>query len=825
MPQEHYTNRPFKILSRARPRRIAFLIDPADCPPELLDAIFESNYTIWGGRYNPIIPVVSGAISASYWALLKFVDCDIIYSYCDISGDLIRQLDRDLCPLCIIRHRKSLPEEGRPNYSPSTYHEQISSAEIIPLIIQKAGRGFLKPRLITSAVDRNWPEYRLIHRNFGIFDERMAIKPYPEDQERIIINSDWTQDRFFEEVAHEVNPVVFPYLASEAFTEFPEPDVDSSSDYYLIIGDQVQDWIFFWNHIFGLGDYRRSRWSALCLPSESFHRESFLVALRKYLTNFAYRNGSSPSTIELTSSSVPTERLEEIKVKLFQRIDAFPKIGRILANDFSPISVKNRSYPEFYYPGAYLFDRKWTTCQQATSRKSILAMPDSPISLERGAWIMDLRIEFIPTHPFFVNEELWWQLPRQREFANLFLRHSRSIARVSVDQSISLEINTKDVFELTIPSARSVIQTALGVTPRYIWSDGFRLERKDPIFCRLDLSDKGEYINGIINLFGGLQNAGMFFENSFWHSIIEILSQRNPASEKEKEISIKNRLKKRADILKAYSEAPEKTIDFLSYEVLKLARSQHMIDVDISFSEIEKRFQDQREAYIEKNPMYRKDSTEEAIKSDRAEAADCLRSSLQYYTDIGIFRQGARLWCNTCGSKYWKVVDEIKQENSCPGCGGIVELSVQAQWRFRLNTLLKNAVAFHGCVPVILCLHSLRSQWPKYAFIWTSGLDLFSTPKDIGPAAEIDLACIIDGKLAIGEVKTNSKEFSTKELEKLADLVKKLDARIVVLGCFQDQRSQMRLKESELKRILNDSDCEIWTYIPSNHVFEPTPIS
>ena len=61
-----------------RPRKVAFLINPNNCPDALLDSIYEFNMSHWGGRYNPIIPVVNSKINDSYWALKanRALNCD-----------------------------------------------------------------------------------------------------------------------------------------------------------------------------------------------------------------------------------------------------------------------------------------------------------------------------------------------------------------------------------------------------------------------------------------------------------------------------------------------------------------------------------------------------------------------------------------------------------------------------------------------------------------------------------------------------------------------------------------------------------------------------
>lgn len=66
------------------------------------------------------------------------------------------------------------------------------------------------------------------------------------------------------------------------------------------------------------------------------------------------------------------------------------------------------------------------------------------------------------------------------------------------------------------------------------------------------------------------------------------------------------------------------------------------------------------------------------------------------------------------------------------------------------------------------------------------------------PAAEIDAVCLIDGKLWIGEVKTNTAEFKPREMRKLIREAQKLRAdRAFVFAPEGDQNAlQRRCEES-----------------------------
>jgi hypothetical protein len=69
-------------------------------------------------------------------------------------------------------------------------------------------------------------------------------------------------------------------------------------------------------------------------------------------------------------------------------------------------------------------------------------------------------------------------------------------------------------------------------------------------------------------------------------------------------------------------------------------------------------------------------------------------------------------------------------------------------------------------VALISALARAREQ-ARNSFIYSPGLELYQNYEDQNPAAEIDAICLVDGKIWVGEVKTNAAEFKPKEIEKL----------------------------------------------------------
>lgn len=99
-----------RVVSACRPIRIAFLVeDQGDTAntAAMFDAIFADCFSRWGGRFNLIIPTsAENGPMPDYVPWLRFYDPDIIYSYVELSADLVIKLHEDLSPIVLIATEK-----------------------------------------------------------------------------------------------------------------------------------------------------------------------------------------------------------------------------------------------------------------------------------------------------------------------------------------------------------------------------------------------------------------------------------------------------------------------------------------------------------------------------------------------------------------------------------------------------------------------------------------------------------------------------------------------------------------------------------------------
>jgi len=794
---------------------LAFLVDPDTCQAELLDALFEANYGLWGGRFNPIIPVRGGQVSEPFWSLLMCVDPDIVYTYAPLSETLVNRIERELVPCRIEAHRYKLDgTEPHPHYPPDAAQELVKSRKVLPLLMTGTFSYSARPQLLTYFTDWKTPInkelFRLVARNFGIIHEN-AFPPLPDEWQRLQIPNSSTPVELFHFLAYTQN-LVFPFQASESHTPPLACAGDRQEEYCILVGDNTETWLYFWNRIFIVSEHIRLGWNTLCLPLSLLLEDSFVGPLREFIKRYARRSGDHPSNLTLQSFECSDDELSKLKARILNGVDVFPRSRRLALGEFPTTSTVNR-------PGLY---QSWglsaTTYQQGTSRESLFGPPRSPVSLDRGTWMMDLRVQYVPQISFYSNEVLSWKLPRRPGVADAFLPNSR----VDADYSISVEKGQLGPFTLRIPSENEIFHRVAGVMETRSYDANLRVTRVKPKFSHMAPGDKALYLNGILELYGGLQTAGRFFEHSYWRGIFERLSKGAPEKEMGLFERVKNKLEKKKDTIVAQlTGGNSRPTDWLSGLIIQLAREVQQREEDISFSQLKVTFHEQRERYIATDPNFRTAKSADEIKRDREEASIRLLEVLQMFTDAGVLQQGVRVRCTNCGSRLWRELGTLQQKVKCEGCNSTVSVPAEPTWYYRLNSLVRNGIALHGCIAVISALHSLRGM-ARESFIYTHGVALYRNYEDELPEAEIDLLCISDGKLICGEVKSSASEFTREELAKLARVAADIRADQVAISAFNDPNGLMQKHVQALATLL-PTGCSALTCGPSPWAFQPQP--
>ena len=123
-----------KVSCRARPKRLAYLIDAETTTAEHVDKLFAYSMAHWGGRLHAIIPVVQGEIADAWWKPLQLLDPDLIVTFCDLSSDLVCRIVLDIMQYCILGLNEKERKRWHHDYVPA-YGMNLVGIKLIPQLI------------------------------------------------------------------------------------------------------------------------------------------------------------------------------------------------------------------------------------------------------------------------------------------------------------------------------------------------------------------------------------------------------------------------------------------------------------------------------------------------------------------------------------------------------------------------------------------------------------------------------------------------------------------------------------------------------------------
>ena len=200
------------------------------------------------------------------------------------------------------------------------------------------------------------------------------------------------------------------------------------------------------------------------------------------------------------------------------------------------------------------------------------------------------------------------------------------------------------------------------------------------------------------------------------------------------------------------------------------------------------------------------DNTSEMTMVDLGFGSEDVKRKLSQLTQRNIIQIGVKPRCPNCGMVHWYHVDDIGQHPACQGCRTQFSLDPELTWHYRLNGLMHVAHALHGITPEILVLGQLFDK-SRTSFLFSSNLNLLTVAQDesserLDKVAEVDIACIQDGKFIIGEVKQSMSLFSKHDFDTMAEIAARVKPDIVLFSCI-DSRQPTPNIVNHMERIRN----------------------
>ena len=351
MPYNIKTNQ-FNVMVTPRPRKIAFFIDPLNCPIKLFDSIIEFNTNCWGGRYNPIIPIVDGNISEDYWELLKFSDPDIIYTFVEPDLSLIKRIHKEISPIYFERHREyKISQNDEPIYR-IAIDDQIRINSLYKVINESSTDPIFPPTLFSYYNQNEDKDFSLIKRNFGAINEAAAPNRIPSEVKTLKLDENYTFTQVLKKISS-IRNIITPMQLSEIKSQYYEPKYFYGNNFFaLIIGDDIWDFLYFWNRNIILPSFRRKMISQLCLPLWAIESDEQIIAVRDFISRTFWPSGNSGVTVLLVSHEVNESTLIDIGNSLLKGSQLYREVKIIKPNTFTSVQigpiVKNLSISKYF---------------------------------------------------------------------------------------------------------------------------------------------------------------------------------------------------------------------------------------------------------------------------------------------------------------------------------------------------------------------------------------------------------------------------------------------------------------------------------------------
>lgn len=167
------------------------------------------------------------------------------------------------------------------------------------------------------------------------------------------------------------------------------------------------------------------------------------------------------------------------------------------------------------------------------------------------------------------------------------------------------------------------------------------------------------------------------------------------------------------------------------------------------------------------------------------------RDTIDRLLALNVLRQGFLLYCTRCRSYAFYRIDQVGSTFECHACGHASRLSrgqwwtkdPEPHWYYSLDQVVHDLLEEHGDVP-LLAATDLSQQ--ALSVLWSPELGV----TDGSGSVELDICLIIDGRITVGEAKSNTtlsgRKSTNQAARGLAHAAQLLSADEIVLATSQE---------------------------------------
>lgn len=738
----------FQITSRPRHLRYVFFVDE-NYPYETLLSLIHVNQSIWGGRYNPIVPVKDNIITDRWKEILKYYDPDFVFYSKEIDPEIIKRL-RIFNPC------------GYYNLDEQPRREDISGVSGFYFLSEF----HVKSRIILTAetwkIESPLLSYYKINYGFETSLIRHEVELTKDFDRKIVGQKEFAE---LNKLIAELRPINQSHLSRKNLNTSILRSKNYNGNYHfelVIAKDKTSnaDLFYFWNRM--LFELRNIMYITV--------EELELLCADEYFGQVLY-DMDWDNSILVTSESLTKEEIQDIIENKLKKT----KANRRFENG------RNEKFPFEVLDAHGLFERNFgedSTVQTLHSRSGLFHLPKLSFTNKVGfypqKWVVDIQIKKLGDN--YQNE---FKLPFTTETQYIVkgvkgrINHRRNISVFIHNQQ-----TTSDTLEVYIPEFRNLLRQLLS---RPV-IDG---ESKDTKYIDSGLHDDSNKLTAFLKIFNyDFLAIDDFFTDKFWVTIFEELATSNKASGDS--ISLDEILEKCR---------------------IALAEKQ-IVQLD-----------ENRKLAGKKGETYK---NEENLELG-------IKQTIKELCDYKVFLKGFNLKCKHCSSQFWYHINEAKETVNCKGCLEDFPFLIEPKFAYKLNDLIKNNIlkVHHengkliirrdGNLTVIRTLVSMQRK-SHQSFFYSPQLNLYDSYHTNKPCAELDIICLSDGQLVIGEAKHDSRAFSAdsnKALLSLVEIAKAIRPDKIILTCYQDNNGKLEKAKQGLLHYFNN-----WEYQPEIEVWQ-----
>lgn len=789
---------PFEIYVSPRPLKVAFLLDPKQNSLDHLDVVLEYCHEKWGGRYHPIALTEGSQLTEQAWLMLESLDPDVVLSLRQLTGPLVEEIEHRLSPF----HLKVVepPQKG----SRFAIELDEDGLSILPSVSNIRQASYVGSAVVDTVVgsDADSGVQAFVHRSLGTFSEIHAIREALKQNK--VVPFEVTDIPSLARALRSVTSYrgyAYPIQLCAVPNHLREGSRLHGADHFTVfVGDAMEDVVASWNHALQVPKYLRTLLMQAWLPTSFLDITELQEPLGRWLSLQADPNGSMNKEIRFTSASLSVNQLQTRLASIMQHLSVR---GNIWAEGETEIrAARNFNRPSLR-PKTSIYYRGGSASEQLE-----LSEPAVEPSWRNGEyWVADFLIQHQSQDFTNYIREFWWQFPpRNGLVQSMFNR----LARVQADGLPSVLVARGN------PSVRLSLRSQPALFSQLARRANAPPNRDDPrepygraAFADARHADKGRYFRGFVQLFGGLFPAYQVLSNRYWRNTFVQMAS-GTLSDEARVQAIRNRLAKEL-ARNGAGEATQVTLERLARFVLDQARNLPHGGRESPYRRLLAAAQAEFKEW------------QEAVGSQGAsrsfDEAD-FSSSLASLVEAGVMLVGVQPKCPACGYRVWRLVDEVTQHLTCKGCGSPFPLEPEAEWHYKLNSLVEAGVDRHGLLPVVLLLGQLMQQ-SAHSFLYDVGIELF---EDVAgrPVGELDVMVVVDGRFSIGEVKQTVGLFGTEDFTRMEIVARRLRPHEVFFTSLdRDIPPHLERKITELRERLVPMRVAVNWYPLSGHIHEP----